>query len=96
MSRAPHISLEIGELGINGLDRMDAQRLAAALERALQGQIGTMDPSTIGASAALDRLQITLPSRSSPEAMGIGIAAQLAGALSANSGSAIRLGGTKS
>jgi hypothetical protein len=96
MSRVPHIALEIGELGINGLDRMDAQRLAAAFERALQGQIGEMDPSTIGASVALDRLQLTLPSRGSPEAMGAGIASQLTRALTANSASATRLGGTKS
>ncbi|MCR2835279.1 hypothetical protein [Parerythrobacter lacustris] len=93
MTPAPAISLDIEELGINGLGRAEAVRLGAALERELHAQLGDTAGLSAPGPIALDRLQIALPQRASPEAMAAGIARQLVGAMSAPGASRKTSGG---
>lgn len=86
MTRAPAISLAIEELRINGLGRAEAVRLGAALERELHARLGDTTGLSSPGPIALDRLQIALPQRGSPEAMAAGIARQLVGAIAAPAG----------
>lgn len=81
--RAPALSIDIAELGVGGLDRAEAVRLGAALDRELRLQLGDTSNLSAAGSIVLDRLQIALPQRGSPETMAAGIARQLVAAITA-------------